>query len=254
MMICEIGLNHMGDINYANEYVNKIIKAKADGVLFHIREKEFYQKKGMSKFQLPKEFYFRAAKKLKKNKLKFGITLADPKKITFCKQIGVDFYKIFGKDILYFDLIEKMIKTKKKIFVSTSMSDVNEINRFTKFAKKSKQFTLIHTQLDNNIDVVNLRAISMLKKKFGMNVAYGNHCENLNVLYLALCFEPSDLLFYVKGNRKKKHADELHAYELNNISDLIVNLRELSRSLGKEIKIKMNARRTSLEIIKKNIK
>jgi len=242
MIICEIGLNHMGKIDYANEYVNKIIKAKPDGVLFHIREKEFYEKKETSKLKLPDSFYFKIAKKLKKNNIKFGITLADPEKIDFCREIGVDFYKVFGRDILYFDLIEKVRKTKKKIFVSTSMSNTNEIKQFRKFVKKSKQFTIIHTQLDNNIDLVNLRAISMLKKKFGMNIAYGNHCENLNVLYVALCFEPSDLLFYVKGNRKKKHVDELHAYELDTISELIMNLRELPRSLGKEIKIKMDAR------------
>ncbi len=242
MIICEIGLNHMGKIDYANEYVNKIIKAKPDGVLFHIREKEFYEKKETSKLKLPDSFYFKIAKKLKKNNIKFGITLGDPEKIDFCSEIGVDFYKVFGRDILYFDLIEKVRKTKKKIFVSTSMSNTNEIKQFRKFVKKSKQFTIIHTQLDNNIDLVNLRAISMLKKKFGMNIAYGNHCENLNVLYVALCFEPSDLLFYVKGNRKKKHVDELHAYELDTISELIMNLRELPRSLGKEIKIKMDAR------------
>ncbi len=41
MIICEIGLNHMGNTKYANEYIDKIIKSKADGILFHIRENHF---------------------------------------------------------------------------------------------------------------------------------------------------------------------------------------------------------------------
>ncbi len=242
MIICEIGLNHMGDPKYANEYVNKIIKAKPDGVLFHIREKEFYKKEKTAKLELSDNFYEKISKKLKKNNIKFGITIADPDRIEFCKKIGVDFYKVFGRDILEFELIEKLKKTKKKIFVSSSMSNLQEINKLIKFIKKSKQFTIIHTQLDNSIDVVNLRAITMLKKKFGIGIAYGNHCDNLNVIYLALCYQPSDLLFYVKGDKRKKHVDEPHAYKLKDLIEIIQNLRELPRSMGKEVKIKMNAR------------
>ena len=38
MIICEIGLNHMGDEKYVKEYLKIIIHAKADGVLFHIND------------------------------------------------------------------------------------------------------------------------------------------------------------------------------------------------------------------------
>ena len=119
------------------------------------------------------------------------------------------------------------------------MSNVKEISKLMKFIKKSKQFTIIHTQLDNDINLVNLRVIPMLKKKFGMNIAYGNHCKDLNVIYLALGFEPSDLLFYVKGQKMKKHIDDPHAYELNKLYEIIQNLRNLPNAIGDEVKIKM---------------
>ena len=45
MIICEIGLNHMGNTKYANEYIEKIIKTNADGILFHISEKNHFMKK-----------------------------------------------------------------------------------------------------------------------------------------------------------------------------------------------------------------
>ncbi len=68
MIICEIGLNHMGDIKYANEYIDKIIKSKADGILFHIREKSFYETN--PKLLLPDKFYINAINQIKLNFVK----------------------------------------------------------------------------------------------------------------------------------------------------------------------------------------
>jgi len=240
MIICEIGLNHMGSIKYANEYIDKIIKSKADGILFHIREKSFYE--NHPKLLLPDKFYIAAIKKLKRNKIKFGITLADPDKVEFCEKLGVDFYKIFSRDILDYEIITKIKSTKKRTFVSTGMSDLNEIKKFVNIIKnEAKSFTLIHTQLDNNIEKVNLKAILLLKEKFKMNVGYGNHASNIFTIYVSIAYEPSDLLFYVKGNKFKKHIDELHAIQLEDLENFIVNLRDLEQSLGNKTKIKMKA-------------
>jgi len=58
MIICEIGLNHMGSVKYANEYVDKIIKTGADGIIFHIRESSFYKnnKKIIDRHFAPRDF------------------------------------------------------------------------------------------------------------------------------------------------------------------------------------------------------
>jgi len=240
MIICEIGLNHMGNTKYANEYIDKIIKSKADGVLFHIREKSFY--KSNSKLWLPDEFYIQSIKKIKKHGLKFGITLADSKKVESCEKLGVDFYKIFSKDILDEKLVKKIILTKKKVFASTGMSNITEIKKFISYIKDNeKNVTLIHTQLDNKIEKVNLKAISLLKNKCKMNVGYGNHASNIFTVYLSIAFDPSDILFYVKGEKFKKHIDDPHAVKLSNLKEFIDNIKELKKAIGKETKIKMKA-------------
>ncbi len=238
MIICEVGLNHMGNIKYANEYVDKIIKAKADGILFHIREKSFYD--ANPKLLLPDRFYVDAIKKVKKHNLKFGITLADPDKIEFCKKLDVDFYKIFSRDILEEGLIKKIILSKKKIFVSTGISNINEIKKFIDIIKnKKKQITLVHTYLDKDISKVNLKAIPFLKEQFKMNVAYGNHAENTLVTYLSIAFQPSDILFYVKGSKFKQHIDDPHAVRLGELENFVKNLKIFPYALGNKNKLKL---------------
>jgi len=240
MIICEVGLNHMGSVQYANEYIDKIIKSRADGVLFHIREDVFYKNKKNSKLLLPEIFYYDICKKLHKHKIKFGITLANPEKIDFCEKVGVDFYKIFSRDINDVDIFNAINKTKKKTFISTGLSDISEINKiYSKIKNQKKRFTLIHTQLNNDIKLVNLKTIPIIKKKFQMNVAYGNHSKNIMAIYLALAFEPSDLIFYVKGKKRIKHIDENHAVQLEKLPSMLSDFRELPYSLGSGTKIKM---------------
>jgi len=70
--------------------------------------------------------------------------------------------------------------------------------------------------------------------------SYGNHASNIKVIYLALVYEPSDILFYVKGNKVKKHVDEPHAVRLDELPALVNDLYDLPKSIGSGKKIKMN--------------
>ena len=241
MIICEIGQNHCGDVKYAEHYVDALIKFPPDAIMFQLREKEYYQKGIGARFILPESFYKKAAIRIKKTNVKLGMAICDPDRIGFCEKIGVDFYKIPGKDIKNYDLIFGLLSTGKKVFMSTGMSSMEEIGIFVKKTKKFKdQISLIHTQMSPLLEEVNLRAISVMKRKFGLPVAFGNHCPNINALYVVLSFEPSDIFLYVKGNKKgANHRDNDHAVFLSDYPKVIRNLRELPMILGKEEKNKM---------------
>ena len=45
MIVSEIGLNHLGDSDYADLYLENLINAKSEAVTFQIAEKSFYEKK-----------------------------------------------------------------------------------------------------------------------------------------------------------------------------------------------------------------
>jgi sialic acid synthase SpsE len=241
MIVCEIGINHFGDIKYAKKYVDKIIEMKSDAISFHMLKDSFYAKNATNnKKKLPDEFYINARAITRKNNIQFGISIAEPNKIDFCEQIDVDFYKILSKDMLNKKLLEKIMETKKKFFVSTGVYGITEITKLMDITSGShKKMSLIHTQLTSEIDLVNLKAIPMLQKKFKIPVAFGNHSKNFRTTILSLAFNPSDIFFYVKGNKTKKHPDHVHAVSFSDLKQLINDLQNLPRTIGNATKFKI---------------
>ena len=237
MIVCEVGLNHLGDLEYANYYLERIVKSRTDAITFQVREKEFYNNQKFSKFILPDEFYVNSKSILKKNNIKFGIAIADINKIDFFKKIDVDFYKILSKDFRNIELISELVKTKKKIYLSTGTASLEDITNIVNVFKNYKEkLILIHTQLSYNIDDVNLQAIAEMQKTFKIPIAYGSHSKNKNVIFLSLAFNPSDIFFYVHGNKKKVHPDEYYAINLTNLPEFVSEINELKKALGNGLK------------------
>ena len=72
------------------------------------------------------------------------------------------------------------------------------------------------------------------------NVSYGNHCANVNTIYMALCYEPSDILIYVKGTSLTfTYPDDKHAIPINRFGLVCRNLKLLPAAIGVGTKEKM---------------
>jgi N,N'-diacetyllegionaminate synthase len=243
-IVAEIGMNHMGDAAYASTYVEALIGARPDGITFQVREKEYYAKQEPGKSpHLDAESYRSAYKRLQEAGLRFGVGLCDIARVPFFAEIGTDFYKILSKDICNKELIDAVASTGKPIYVSTGMSDEDEIASFLNTTGDfSSQISLIHTQLSYEDADTNLRAIAKLRERFHIPVAFGSHSTDANVLYAAVGFDPSAMFFYVKGDRPIQHKDEDHAIVLSQTPALILEIRRLETMLGDGIKKKMSNR------------
>lgn len=240
MLIAEIGLNHLGNKDIAKDYINQLSDTYVDGITFQVRESEYYELK--PELKLDNFEYADLISLIKNNNKKAGIAIADIEQINFFESLDVDFYKIIRNDITNNELVKKLILTNKKIIVSTGTCSESTICDFiNKF--KNNNIVLNHTQLSYDTKDCNLSAINTLKSKFNINVSYGSHCSNFNVLYMALCYQPSDILFYVKRNSSFKYPDDKHAIPLNKVGNITKNLKDLSEAIGsgnkKQMEIKI---------------
>jgi|TARA_B100000287_G_scaffold432579_1_gene492237 sialic acid synthase SpsE len=237
MIIAEIGLNHLGYIELVNDYLDICLHADVDGITFQIREEEFY--KNNSNLILSDSEYKKIAKTIQSKNKKFGVAIADINKIDFLESIDTDFYKVIRNDITNKNLMKKLISTGKQIIVSTGLSTDKDIKNFiNEFG--TKNITLNHTQLSYDVNDCNLLAIQTMREKYDCNISFGSHCDNLNVLYMSLCYNPSSILFYVKADSFGiEFPDDKHAIFTKNIKTVVKNLKSLRTAVGSGIKQKI---------------
>jgi N-acetylneuraminate synthase len=244
-VFCEIGMNHMGDEAYADHYLEALGTMHPDGLSFQVRETEYYarQKPGESPL-LSDDYYRSAAKRAKESSMRFGLALCSAERVSFFEEIGTDFYKVLSKDINNKEIVAAVLATGKPVYVSTGMSDEEEIGTFlTDFGfPLPANLSLIHTQLSYEDTDTNLRAIQRLRERFSVPVAFGSHSTDSNALYAALGFSPAALFFYVKGEKPIKHKDEAHAIPLSQCPVIIAEIRRLANMIGDGVKKKMKNR------------
>ena len=247
-IISEIGLNHFGNVSMAIEYVKVLRQAQVDGISFQVREPEFYKRPEKANLSLTGDDYVTLSSMVKESGKQFGVAIADLSKIDFFESIDTDFYKIIRNDMTNDLLVSKLMKTGKKIIVSTGLSSDDDISLFLKKYGNHKNFVLNHTQLSYEESDCNLKAIETLNQKYSIPVSFGSHCSNHNVLYMSLCFSPTDILFYVKKDSKIKYRDDKHAIDLKDVELVASNINKLSGATGTGNKIKLNNKIAGMKI------
>lgn len=96
--------------------------------------------------------------------------------------IDAPIYKIASFEINYLDLIEKVAKTKKPVFISTGMAEYGEIKKAVQTVKKyHNDITLLHcvSQYPAQIEEMNLKTIPALERGFKVKVGLSDHTEGV---------------------------------------------------------------------------
>ena len=127
--MCEIGLNHLGDVDKAELMLDTILDNDFTGLTFQIIEKSFYMGK-WSTYQLPEYYYQRAIKKANLKKKKFGIALGNYNKVADYIEMGVDFFKILSWGLTNYDFIDSLLSSKCNFYLSTGIADEEDLIKF----------------------------------------------------------------------------------------------------------------------------
>ena len=226
-IIAEIGVNHFGKPNLLNEYIKNFKNKGIDGISLQILNKKKVDKK-LQKFCLKKKEirkFFRDAKKQFKI---VGVGIHSWDDFIFLKSLKLDFIKILGSSMgneEYFDKVSKV--GAKKIFLSTGGRSLKEIGIFLRKVSKQK-LSLIFTFWKTKNFLNEIKKIKLLKNKFNLNVAYGNHFKKINLIPKVCSYKPSEIFFYIKLNKKRKYPDNIHAVPLKKLSNLIEEIKKLN--------------------------
>ncbi len=284
-IIGEIGSNH--NLNYKN--VKKLIdaasNAKFDAIKFQIYDaEEAFSKNettidvGLEKIYGNKPWWLIAKNKIlmprswfkpaydyarSKGLIPFS-TIHRYEDVSFLNKIGIPVIKIASIDFTYFQLLEKLVKIKKPMIISTGMASSKEITTTVKFLKKKKfsNFCLLHCKSNYppNINEINLNNIQMLKEKFNVLSGYSDHSPSIIDSIVSVACGAKIIEKHITLNRKMKGPDHGFAIEPKEMIELVNGIRRTEKILGsyerKVYKSDFNSRkmiRRSIVAKKKNL-
>ena len=208
--IAEISANHAGSLKTAKKLIKvakyygadavKLQTYNADSMTINSNKKKFLVSGGLWKGEKLWDLYDRAktpyswhkdlfdyAKKLK---ITCFSTPFDSEAVDLLEKLNCPFYKISSFEMNDFPLLQKVIKTKKPIIISTGTSSLREIKDVMNFVKKNKAKKISLLYCVSNYPATskdfNLNNIRILKKEFNCRVGLSDHSIDNNIAVAAV--------------------------------------------------------------------
>ena len=261
LIIAEAGVNHNGSLIKAYKLIDEAKKSGSDFVKFQtfIPELLVIPKTKKAKYQInndktqtqvevlkklasPLPSFIKIKKYCRKKKIKFLSTPFDTESARLLKKINQKTIKISSGDLNNYPLLKEVSKYAKQIILSTGMSNLKEINEAIKTIKKFNKKIIINilhctSQYPAAEQNLNLRAISLLKKKYNLDIGYSDHTKGREASIAAVALGAKIIEKHITLNNKMKGPD--HKASLNPIDfkRFVDSIRMTETSLGKEKKI-----------------
>ena len=207
-LISEISGNHGGSLSNAIKLIKSAAKNGTDLIKlqtydpnnltlnssrpeFVIKDKKnLWRKKKLynlySKGQTLREWHYKIFQEARKNKIECFSSVFDETDIEFLEKFKVPAYKISSFESTHYPLIEKVLKTKKPILISTGLNTLKELDKLISFLKKKncKNFGILKctSSYPANFKDLNLSTIKDMISRYGCEVGFSDHSIGLNAV------------------------------------------------------------------------
>tara|TARA_X000000368_G_C23006174_1_gene701255 strand:- start:496 stop:1539 length:1044 start_codon:yes stop_codon:yes gene_type:complete len=228
VLVAEISGNHGGKLSNALKLVRKASQNGADFIKlqtyqadkltlnlakpgFIIKDKKsIWKKKKLfdlyKKGETKKEWHYKIFNEAKKYKVGCFTSIFDENDIEFLEKLKVPAYKIASFECLHFPLIEKVIKTKKPILISTGLCTSEEIDELVKLLKRKKCKNYLLLKCTSSYPALasdlNLNLIGDMRKKYKCEIGYSDHTIGFDAAIGAIHHGASLIEKHVSLNNK----------------------------------------------------
>ncbi|WDN89395.1 N,N'-diacetyllegionaminate synthase [Desulfosarcina sp. BuS5] len=262
-IIAEAGINHNGDLELARQMIDVAVDAGADAVKFQtfkaekvvsrFAPKAEYQKKATnadeSQLEMIKKLELDAAAHhmlidycAKKN-IRFLSTPFDLESIDLLNELGFDIFKIPSGEITNLPYLRKIGKLKKKVIMSTGMSDLGEIEDalliLMKAGTSAENITILHcnTEYPTPIEDVNLKAMQMIGAAFpGIKIGYSDHTLGIEIPIAAVAMGATIIEKHFTLDKNMSGPDHKASLEPDELKAMVCAIRNIEKALGAGIK------------------
>ncbi len=251
-IVAEIGINHNGDIDITKKLIDVAVDAGADAVKFQKRTIELVYDKEM--LDSSRESPWGTTQREQKQGLEFGLdeyreidaycrdkrivwfaSAWDLESQKFLRQFDLKYNKIASAMIVYEDLLREVASEGRHTFISTGMSNMEDIERAVKiFRAADCSFELMHCistypMADGD---ANLNCITTLRDTFQCDVGYSGHEVGLAVSYAAAAMGITSLERHITLDRAMYGSDQAASVEPAGFRQLVGAVRIIELAMG----------------------
>jgi sialic acid synthase SpsE len=254
-IIAEIGAKY-GPINKIVKLIIEIKKMGADAVKFQTYQAKYLSDKKSTlpfegkkikqysfflKHQLSHRDHLTIINVCKKIKLKWFSTPAHFSDVDYLEQFNPTIYKIGSDDLTNIPLIKYIAQRKKKIILSTGMSNFKDIERavIAIEEERNKKINILHcvSNYPTEIKDVNLNIIKTLKKKFSYPIGLSDHTNNDLAAVLATNMGAEIIEKHIIPSYKNKNwADAESSLDVKDFSEMIYKIRNIHKIYGSSVR------------------
>ena len=279
LIIAEAGVNHNGSIDLAKKLIDVASDAGADVIKFQTfkannlasknSEKANYQKSTTD----PKETQFMMLKKLELNKqmhielisysknrnIKFLSSPFDHESIELLEDLGLEIFKIPSGEITNLPYLKKIGKLKKKIILSTGMSNLNEVKNaldiLINSGTKKNNITVLHanSEYPTPMEDVNLRAMITIGNVLDVKYGYSDHTLGIEVDIAAVAMGASCIEKHFTLDSNMEGPDHKASLEPDELRAMVKAIRNIELAIGSNIKKPTKSELPNIKIVRKSI-
>lgn len=273
-LIAEIGINHNGDLGIAKQLIDAAAEAGFDAVKFQKRTidivytQEFLdaprespwgstqraQKEGL---EFSAQGYKEIDRYCKEKGLEWTASAWDLDAQVFLQQFNCSFNKVASPMLGHLPLLKLIASEKKKTFISTGMSTLEELDAVVKIFKDANcPFELMHCNSTYPMkeEDANLLCIPMLKNRYGVNVGYSGHESSLiKVCTTAVTLGATSLERHITLDRAMYGSDQAASIEAHALADFVTSVRAISGIMGTGVKTLSEAELKTREKLRINV-
>lgn len=253
-VIAEIGINHNGDIDLAKRLISVAVAAGCDAVKFQKRtvdvvyspeelakprESPFGTTNGDLKRGLELDYYdYQEIDAFcRASKIAWFASAWDEQSVDFIDRFNPPCFKIASASLTDDNLLRHTRATGKPVILSTGMSTLDQIDHALDVLGRDN-LILLHacSTYPAYYEVLNLRAIPLMRERYGVPVGYSGHETGVASTVAAAVLGACCIERHVTLDRSMWGSDHAASLEPNGISRVVRDIRLVEQSMGDGVK------------------
>lgn len=250
-LIAEIGQAHDGSLGILHSYIDALSKTGVHAIKFqthiaHAESSEFepfrtkfsYVDQTRYDYWKRMEFTLEQWLGIKKHCDEVGLEfISSPfsnEAVDLLEKVGVQRYKIGSGEVSNFLLLDKIVKLKKPIIVSSGMSTYDELDKTVQFINQYNiDLSILQctTSYPTPPEKLGLNVIAELKSRYpDKKIGYSDHSGQIYSGIAAVAIGAEILEFHAVFDKKMFGPDASSSLEINEISKLVEGVKFLDRA------------------------